>query len=168
MSDEEVRYKFAESDFDLSIAKTLFLEYAESLNFDLCFQNFEEEIADLKSHYIKPGGFIILCFLNDEPVGCVGLRIFDKDGAAEMKRLYVKPSARSKGIGKELTVMLIEKSKELGFLKIKLDTLPSMKEAISLYKSLGFIKIEPYRLNPHPGAVYMELKLKKLDADLTD
>jgi putative acetyltransferase len=140
-------------------AKRLFLEYAESLDFDLCFQNFNNELNDFPSQYSPPTGNLLLSFSENEAIGCVGIQCFEKD-ICEMKRLYVKPEYRGKGAGKELAVSAIKSGKALGYEYMRLDTLSSMETANQLYKSLGFIEIDPYRDNPIDGAIYMELNLK--------
>jgi putative acetyltransferase len=153
-----IKYIISKSDKDFTDAKDLFVEYASSLNFELCFQNFEEEISNLPAQYSEPTGCIILCYENDKPIGCVGLRKFAED-VCEMKRLYLRKEARGKGIGRVLAIKIIEKAKELGYKKMQLDTIETMKEAIALYKSMGFKEIKPYRYNPLDGVLYMELDL---------
>lgn len=134
------------------------MEYAYSLEFNLGFQDFEEEIADMYGHYGPPGGCILLAFYSDKPAGCVALRNLE-EGVCEMKRLYVKPEFRGSGIGKRLSEKIIEEAKRIGYEKMRLDTLASMKEAISIYRKLGFHDIEPYRYNPFNHAVFLEKKL---------
>jgi ribosomal protein S18 acetylase RimI-like enzyme len=152
-------YKISKSDEDFKITKDLFIEYKNSLNLDLCFQKFHEEISDLQSQYSGPaGGCVILCFEDSEAIGCIALRKFENE-TCEMKRLYLRPEARGKGIGRALAEKIIEKAKEFGYKKMQLDTLETMKEAIALYKSIGFTEIEPYRYNPNKGVVYMKLDL---------
>jgi putative acetyltransferase len=153
-----ITYKISVTEKDFADAKELFLEYKETLNFDLCFQKFSEEISDLPAQYSEPKGCIILCYENDKPIGCVGLRKF-AEGVCEMKRLYLRKEARGKGIGRILAEKIIDKAKGLGYKKMQLDTLEKMKEAIPLYKSMGFKEISPYRYNPLDGVVYMELKI---------
>jgi putative acetyltransferase len=153
-----IKYKFSKSDKDFADAKDLFVEYANSLNFELCFQNFEEEISNLPAQYSEPTGCIILCYENDKSIGCVGLRKFAED-VCEMKRLYLRKEARGKGIGRVLANIIIEKARELGYKKMQLDTIETMKEAIALYKSMGFKEIKPYRYNPLDSVLYMELDL---------
>ena len=155
-----INYITSKTEQDFADAKDLFLEYANSLNFELCFQNFENEISDLPAQYSEPTGCIILCYKDDKPIGCVGLRKF-AEGICEMKRLYLKNEARGKGIGRVLAEKVIEKAKELGYKKMQLDTIETMKEAISLYKSMGFKEISPYRFNPVKGVIYMEIELEQ-------
>lgn len=151
-------FKTAETKKDYEDAKALFLEYADSLNFNLCFQNFQKEIDDLPAQYSGPDGCIILSCENDKPFGCVAVRKFEND-ICEMKRLYIPKTHRGRGIGRELAVRIILKAKELGYKKMRLDTLETMTEAISLYKSMGFYEIGKYRENPITEVVYMEKKL---------
>lgn len=155
-----ITYKISKSDEDFKITKDLFLEYKNSLNLDLCFQKFHEEISGLPSQYSESsGGCVILCYKDVKAIGCIALRKFGND-ICEMKRLYLRPEARGKGTGRILAEKIIEKAKEFGYKKMQLDTLATMKEAIALYKSMGFTEIEPYRYNPNKGVVYMKLDLK--------
>ncbi|MBI5402868.1 MAG: GNAT family N-acetyltransferase [Ignavibacteriae bacterium] len=151
-------YKTAETKKDYEDAKVLFLEFADSLNFNLCFQNFQKEIEDLPAMYSEPGGCLLLSCENEKPFGCVAVRKFE-DGICEMKRLYIPESHRGRGIGRELAERIISKAKELGYKKMRLDTLETMKEAISLYKTMGFCEITKYRENPIKEVVYMEINL---------
>jgi len=139
-------------------ARRLFREYADALGFDLCFQDFENELASLPGDYAPPTGRLLLAVEDSKPVGCVALRALDV-GACEMKRLYVRPDYRGRGIGRQLAMVVIEAAKESGYERMRLDTVPWMTEAIRLYESLGFRDIPPYRPNPIPGARYLELKL---------
>ena len=149
----------ANTDELIAQAKSLFLEYAESLDFSLCFQNFDDELENFSSQYSPPTGNLFLAFSEDEAVGCVGIRHFEK-GICEMKRLYVKAEYRGQKVGKELAVSAIRSGKKLGYECMRLDTLSSMQTANHLYASLGFTEIDPYRDNPIDGAIYMELNLK--------
>ena len=153
-----ISYKISKSQKDFEKAKELFIEYKNSLNLDLCFQKFHEEISDLPSQYSEPSGCIILCYDNNEPIGCIALRKFEGN-TCEMKRLYLRSEARGKGIGRVLANKIIEKAKQFGYKKIRLDTIVTMKEAIVLYKSMGFKVIAPYRFNPLEGVIYMELEI---------
>ena len=151
----------ANSDELIAQTKSLFLEYAESLDFSLCFQNFDNELENFPSQYSPPTGNLFLALSENEPIGCVGVRSIEKD-ICEMKRLYVNPGYRRKGAGKELTISAIKSGKALGYEHMRLDTLSSMEGANQLYKSLGFIEIDPYRDNPIAGAIYMEMNLRRL------
>lgn len=146
------------NDEDFEIIKGLFVEYAESLGFDLCFQNFDEELANLPSDYAPPEGCLLLATYRNEVAGCVGPRKLS-DGICEMKRLYVRPDLRGLKIGRALAEAVIEQARSIGYARMRLDTVPSMEVARQLYISLGFNDIEPYRHNPIEGAVFMELKL---------
>lgn len=137
----------------------MFLEYASSLDFDLCFQNFDQELRELPGEYARPSGRLILALYDGMPVGCVALRRLE-EGICEMKRLYVKPPYRGKGIGRELAEKIISEAKSIGYRKMRLDTISTMIEATTLYKSLGFREIGPYRPNPIEGARYFELILR--------
>ncbi len=142
----------------LDAIRTLFREYAGSLSFSLCFQNFEQELASLPGDYAPPRGCLLLAAWNGDPAGCVALRPLGKD-ACEMKRLYVRPAFRGKAVGKKLALEIIEIARQQGYTAMRLDTVPSMHEAIGLYTALRFKIIKPYRPNPIPGALYMELRL---------
>ena len=141
-------------------AKTLIREYAKSLEFDLGFQNFDQEMDDFPGEYAFPKGCLFIAMDENQPVGCVALRDLG-DGICEMKRLYVIPDYRARHIGKQLAQTVIEAAGELGYDRIRLDTIPSMKQANVLYKALGFKKITPYRFNPIEGATFFELNLKE-------
>ena len=148
----------AETTGHINIAKELFIEYAKSLNFELCFQDFDKEVTELPGAYSPPEGRLFLAEYGGEIAGCIALRKLEKE-ICEMKRLYVKPQFRGHNIGKNLVEKLIEDARKIGYKKMRLDTVPAMQTAQKLYKSIGFKEIEPYRLNPVQGAVYMELKL---------
>jgi len=139
-------------------ASELFKEYANYLNIDLEFQNFNEELESLPGDYSLPEGSLLLAFYKNKLAGCVALRNFD-EGICEMKRLYVRLRYRGKGIGKALAKQIFNTARKLGYTHMRLDTLPFMKEAITLYLSLGFEEIDPYRYNPYEGAKFFELKL---------
>ena len=149
----------AESNEHLSIVRELFIEYATSLGFSLCFQDFDKELAELPGEYAPPNGCLLLALDDTDAIGCVALRKLD-EGICEMKRLYVKPSGRGNGLGKLLVKAVIDEAIKIGYKKMRLDTVPKMKEAITLYRLIGFNEIEPYRENPIEGALYMELDLK--------
>jgi len=148
----------ADSEEYLSDVKDLLTEYAAWLGFDLHFQDFERELAEFPGEYAPPDGRLLLALCETQVAGCVALRKIS-EGVCEMKRLYVRPKFRGKGIGKGLAEAIIEEAQKIGYKRMRLDTVPFMKEAISLYRSLGFKEIEPYRYNPIEGAKFMELAL---------
>ena len=153
-----IRIVSAETEELLEKAREFFLEYAFSLGFDLTFQDFEQEMADFPDEYSAPHGCLLLALYGEELAGCVALRGLG-NGICEMKRLYVKPAFRGLKVGRALAEAIIKAGKDLGYTHMRLDTVPYMKEAISLYRSLGFTQIESYRYNPIEGATYMELAL---------
>jgi len=148
----------AESSEFIPQVKALFSEYADSLDFGLCFQDFDHELEELPGEYARPDGAILLALFGGEIAGCVAIRPIE-EGICELKRLYVKPLYRCKGIGRRLTEEIIEEARQAGYSAIRLDTVPSMIAANTLYASLGFNEIEPYRHNPIDGALYLELTL---------
>ena len=148
-----------DSPTDLATARTLFREYADSIGVDLCFQDFETELATLPGAYRPPSGALLLAVRGGEAAGCVALRPLEPPAVAELKRLYVRPSARGAGLGAALTEAALERAREAGYARIRLDTLPTMAAAQALYRRLGFREVAPYRLNPIPGALYMECDL---------
>ena len=148
----------ARSNDDIAFARELFLEYSASLGIDLCFQNFDREVRELPGEYAPPQGRLLLARAETELAGCVALRRID-EASCEMKRLYVLPRSRGKGVGRALTAAVIDAARQIGYRRMRLDTLPSMREAIPLYESLGFRRIAPYYRNPIDGAIFMELEL---------
>jgi ribosomal protein S18 acetylase RimI-like enzyme len=140
------------------LVHNLFLEYADYLGIDLEFQDFKNELNNLPGEYSQPRGCLLLAFFNSELAGCVALRKIDKV-TCEMKRLYVRQAFRGKGIAKALSKKVIESARKIGYKYLRLDTLPSMKEAINLYLSLGFKEIAAYRYNPIEDAKFFELNL---------
>ncbi len=143
---------------DMETVRLLFREYAASLDFDLCFQGFEQELAGLPGPYAPPAGCLMLATVDDEPAGCVALKKLG-DGVCEMKRLYVRDRHRGTGLGRRLVEQLLSEAKRLGYEAMRLDTVPStMGSAVALYRALGFREIPAYCLNPVPGALYMELR----------
>ncbi len=137
---------------------TLFREYASSLPFDLTFQSFDEELAALPGEYAPPRGALIVATLNGDAAGCVALRPLDAS-VCEMKRLYVRPTARGTGAGRALAEAVITAARAAGYSHMRLDTTPEMNAAHALYSSLGFYEIAPYRHNPIAGTRYLELAL---------
>ena len=142
--------------------RKLFLEYARSLEIDLDFQDFETELKTLPGKYQPPDGALILALVEGREAGCIALRKISKD-ICEMKRLYVRDEYRGLGLGKKLVGMIIDEAVNKHYQYMRLDTLPTMKSAQSLYSSFGFYDIEPYVYNPIQGTRFMELKLKKID-----
>jgi ribosomal protein S18 acetylase RimI-like enzyme len=139
---------------DLDEIRVMLREYAAWLEVDLCFQNFEEELAGLPGDYAPPRGRLLFA----EGAGCIALRAIEQE-ICEMKRLYVRPEYRGSGLGRRLALAIIEEARGIGYRSMRLDTMPKMDGAQRLYASLGFRDIAPYRYNPEPGARFLELTL---------
>jgi GNAT superfamily N-acetyltransferase len=153
-----IEIRDAEFPRDLAEVRALFREYADSLEIDLVFQDFEGEFETLPGKYARPAGRLLLAWSGAETVGCAALRaISDQD--CEMKRLYVRPQARGEHLGRRLAERICREAREIGYGRICLDTLSTMTQAQTLYRSLGFVPIEPYVFNPVPGARFFALDL---------
>jgi putative acetyltransferase len=149
----------AASPAQIAQAKELFLEYAQSLAFSLCFQSFDKELARLPGDYAPPDGRLLLAEYEDKLAGCVALHKLEA-GICEMKRLYLRPQFRGKGLGRVLAEHVINEARKSGYQRMRLDTVePIMKDAVAMYRRLGFKEIAPYCTNPIEGALYMELEL---------
>lgn len=144
---------------EIEAVRRLFREYAELLGVDLCFQGFEAELAELPGKYAPPEGALLIAREDQSIAGCVALRKLE-DKVCEMKRLFVRPEFKGRGIGRALAEQIIREGARRGYQTMRLDTLARLKEAMCLYQSLGFKQIEPYYQNPIPGVVYWELALK--------
>ncbi len=148
----------ASSAEQIAQARELFLEYAQSLGFSLCFQDFDKELAELPGDYVPSNGRLLLAEYEGQLAGCVALHKLE-DAICEMKRLYIRPQFRGLKIGRALAESIIAQARGVGYRRMRLDTVaPLMSNAVSLYRQLGFQEIAPYRTNPIEGALYMELQ----------
>jgi GNAT superfamily N-acetyltransferase len=143
---------------EIEAVRRLFSEYAAELGVDLGFQGFAEELTTLPGAYAEPRGVLLLAWADDVPAGCAGVRPLGADGC-ELKRLFVRPPYRGRGLARRLSTAALDAARSLGYRRIRLDTLPGMIEAQRLYRELGFREIAPYRPNPVPGAIFLELDL---------
>jgi putative acetyltransferase len=149
----------AESPTQIAQARELFREYAQSLGFSLCFQNFDHELETLPGDYAPPHGCLLLVEYEGQLAACVALHQLDPT-ICEMKRLYLRPQFRGKGLGRVLAERIIAEARQIGFRHMRLDTVePIMKDAVAMYRKLGFKEIDPDCSNPIAGALYMELEL---------
>ena len=153
-----IQYKIAETSDEFKHGEKLFLLYADSLNVDLSFQNFTDELKTINKQYNKPGGALLIAYNGEDAIGCAGLRMINSE-VAELKRMFVLTEYNGQGIGKKMLGIIIDIARELKYKKIKLDTLPGMIQAQRLYRSFGFVDIAPYRFNPVEGTVFMEKEL---------
>jgi putative acetyltransferase len=152
-------FRPAESPAQIAKARELFLEYAQSLGFSLCFQNFDKELADLPGDYAPPDGRLLLAEFEGQVAGCVALHKLE-DSICEMKRLYLRPQFRGRGLGRAIADRIIAEARTIGYQRMRLDTVePVMKDAVAMYRRIGFREIAPYCKNPIAGALYMELEL---------
>lgn len=154
-----IELQHPQSPEDWQQARRLVEEYTASLDLDLGFQNIEHELEHLASEYSSPTGAFLIARERGAALGCAGVRRFAAEDG-EIKRLYVVPGARGRGIGMQLARHIVAEAKRLGYARLLLDTLPAMQEAQTLYASLGFKPISAYRFNPLPGAAYFELSLR--------
>ena len=148
----------------LDATREVFTEYAEGLGFDLCFQNFDAELAGLPGDYAEPSGALLLAFVDGQLAGCGALRALadvDYANACEMKRLYVRRAFRGFGLGRQLVQALMQRATETGYSVLLLDTLDDMEAARDLYDTLGFVEIPPYYFNPIAGAHYLKADLNE-------
>ncbi len=148
-----------ESAGEVDLARALFREYEAWLKVDLCFQSFEAELSALPSPYAPPRGALLIAKQGDQIAGCGAFRPWSAD-ACELKRMFLRPAFRGHGHGRRLAETLIDRARSAGFRSMRLDTLDFMREAVALYQSMGFKKIERYYNNPHPGALFFELDLR--------
>jgi GNAT superfamily N-acetyltransferase len=149
----------AETSTQIAQARELFLEYAQSLGFSLCFQNFDKELAELPGDYAAPDGRLLLAEHEGKVAGCVALHRLESN-TCEMKRLYLRPEFRGKRLGGALAECVIAEARRIGYHRMRLDTVePLMGDALAMYRKMGFEEIPPYRPNPIAGAIYMELEL---------
>lgn len=162
MSRPTIQFITPDSSDQLAATRQIFLEYAKQLGVDLCFQNFEAELAGLPGEYGEPGGALLLALVDGEIAGCCGLRALDSadyPNAAEMKRLYVRKAFRRFGLGRQLAEAALDAARMAGYHCVLLDTLDDMESARALYAELGFVDIPPYYHNPIPGAHYLKADL---------
>lgn len=147
---------------DLAMVRALFVDYQASLDIDLCFQGFEEELANLPGEYAEPMGSLLLAFVDGAPAGCCAFRPMvnsDHLNACEMKRLFVRPAFRGFGLGRQLVERCMMQAQIAGYTSMLLDTLNDMESARALYQEVGFEEVAPYYYNPIPGAHYLKADL---------
>ena len=147
-----------QNEADYSQARQLIDEYVEWLSVDLAFQEFDLEMKDLYRHYGPPEGGFLLIKDENKAVGGVAVRKFEAN-VGELKRMYIQPAYQGLGLGRKLLAESIQLARDLGYQKLRLDTMPTMNKAIHLYEAFGFYEIPAYRYNPFPGTRYLELDL---------
>ena len=159
---QPARFEIAEAGDARAVedCRALFVEYQQGLGVSLCFQDFDRELATLPGSYARPRGRLLIVHVAGEPAACVALRPLGAHDA-EMKRLYVRPAFRGMGIGAALALRVIDEARAMGYATLKLDTLPSMREAQALYARLGFVDVGPYNDNPVEGTRFMSLDLRQ-------
>jgi GNAT superfamily N-acetyltransferase len=143
---------------DLAILRRLFEEYWQSFGFTPCFQNFAAEVAGLPGHYAPPAGRLALAFEDGEAGGCIAIRPLDHS-RAEVKRLYVRPWFRGRGVGLALLQWIVGEARTAGYREMLGDTMPVMQQALAMYDRFGFERTGPYTPEPTPGAIYIRLVL---------
>jgi len=158
-SSDDFEIVAARSRIELISAAALLRAYAKSLPVDLAPQGFTQELESLPGVYGPPKGELLLAKRGDHVLGCIALKPLEPPRTAEIKRLFVRPQARGKGVGKALIEAILKTARQLGYGEIKLDTLPEMEGAIALYKANGFVPIPPYGSHPYPGLVTLGIKL---------
>jgi ribosomal protein S18 acetylase RimI-like enzyme len=156
----------AESSKEIEQIRELFIEYSKSLEVDLCFQGFKDELASLPGRYSPPEGRLLLALEGGMAAGCAALRKVE-NGICEMKRLYVRPRFRGRGIGTELALAVLQTARNAGYKLMRLDTLPSMKQAIEIYRKLGFRAADPYYDTRGECTVFMEADLAETPTSRT-
>lgn len=155
-----MQVKQATTSEDIEAARALFKEYEAWLGISLCFQNFDQELANLPGSYAPPKGRLFLVYESDQLAGSIALRPIDHT-TCEMKRLFLRSDFRGKGLGRKMVESILKEAQTIGYLRIRLDTIPGrMSEAISLYRSFGFKEIEPYYDSPFGDTLFMELDLQ--------
>ena len=162
MDTPEIHLVTADTPARLDAARLILREYAESLGIDLCFQDFDRELATLPGEYAPPGGLLLLAYVDEELAGCGAFRALadvDYANACEMKRLYVRRAFRRFGLGRLLAQALLDRATEAGYSTMLLDTLDDMEAARGLYATLGFEDVPPYYFNPIAGAHYLKADL---------
>ncbi|AOW11813.1 GCN5 family acetyltransferase [Hydrogenophaga crassostreae] len=158
LSSAAIEMRLADTPADIEAVRALFLDYQASLDIDLCFQGFDEELANLPGDYTEPMGAIFLALVDGAPAGCCGLRSMvssDHVNACEMKRLFVRPAFRGFGLGRQLVERIMMQAQIAGYATMLLDTLSEMETARALYQEAGFVEVAPYYHNPIPGAHYL-------------
>ncbi|KAL6237732.1 hypothetical protein BDW75DRAFT_60337 [Aspergillus navahoensis] len=164
MEDTKFRIIPAQTTEDIATARDLFTAYVKWLNIDLSFQSFQSELVSLPGTYGTPHGDLLLAYsIDNTPLGCVAVRpLDDSKQSCEMKRLYVSPEARGRGLGKALVTAIVQRAKELGYKQMRLDTLPSrMQGAIALYTRVGFVETPPYYETPMKETIFLALDLTR-------
>lgn len=162
MTSESIQIQVLEGTDQIDQVRALFKEYASSLDIDLCFQNFETELADLPGDYAPPRGALFIARSMQKIVGCCALRPLDNadyPNACEMKRLYVRPALRGCGLGRRLAEAVLQAAQQAGYTYVLLDTLSEMETARAMYQDLGFVEVAPYYYNPIEGAHYLMARI---------